>query len=104
MTLKIKGTSILIRPYDKKGQDGCGFVIYKNPVSSVIYFIVIRSSFTLLIIKAKLFNIYFMNVNVPTEEKEGNIKKKSLLIIRKTIDEIPPNFVKVILSDFNKSI
>lgn len=64
MTLKIKGTIILIRPYDKKRQGGCGFVVYKNLVSSVIYFTAIRLRFILLIIKAKWFNIYFINVTI----------------------------------------
>lgn len=74
MTLKIKGTIILIRPYDKKRQGGYGFVVYKNLVSTVIYFTTIRPRFILLIIKVKWFNIYFINVHVPTEEKEGDIK------------------------------
>lgn len=52
-TLKIKATIILIRPCDKKGQGGCGFVVYKNLVLSVIYFTAIKPRFTLLIIKAK---------------------------------------------------
>jgi hypothetical protein len=58
---------------------------------------------TVLTIAARWFNIAFINVHVPTEEKE-EVEKDEFYSLLNVLNDIPANCIQIILVDFNAKI
>ncbi|XP_016656573.1 uncharacterized protein LOC107882559 [Acyrthosiphon pisum] len=69
-TIDINDTAAIL--YDKcneRRQFGVGFAVHKSLVHTIKEFKVINCRIAILIVKAKFFDIIFINVHAPTEEK-----------------------------------
>lgn len=48
-------------------------------------------------IKAKLFNIWLVNIYAPTEEKGDEVKEQFYDRLERLYDSLPPNVIKILL-------
>jgi len=69
-SMQLKNTTIFYGACDNRRFGGSGFAVNKAYLNSVKDFKVISPRMTVLTIAARWFNIKFVNVHAPTEEKD----------------------------------
>ncbi|KAL4085374.1 hypothetical protein QTP88_027233 [Uroleucon formosanum] len=103
-TIDINDTTILYGKCNERPQFGVGFVVHKSLVHTIKEFKVINSRIAILIVRAKFFDIEFINVHAPTEEKSQEEKEDFYAEIEDILSRINNSKIRIILDDMNAKI
>ncbi|XP_015368877.1 PREDICTED: uncharacterized protein LOC107165236 [Diuraphis noxia] len=93
--------TILFGGCDERGQFGVGFAVRKNIVPTIEVFRVINPRLALLKIESKWFDIVFINVHTPTEDKSQQEKEDFYTEIELLLEGISNSKIKIVLGDMN---
>lgn len=102
--MQLKNTTLFYGACDNRRLGGSGFAVNKAYLNSVKDFKVISPRITVLTIAARWFNIAFVNVHAPTEEKEEVEKDEFYSLLNNVLNDIPANCIQITLGDFNAKI
>jgi exonuclease III len=103
-TIDINDTTILYGKYNERRQFGVGLAVCKSLVHTIKEFKVINYRIAILIVKAKLFDIIFIYVHAPTEEKSQEEKEEFYAEIEDILSRINNSKIRIILGDMNAKI
>jgi hypothetical protein len=96
--------TILFGECDERGQFRIGFAVRKTIVPTIKDFRVINLRLALLKIETKWFDIVFINVHVPTEDKSLQEKEDFYTEIELLLGGISNSKIKIVLGDMNAKI
>jgi len=96
--------TILFGGCDERGQYGVGFAVRKNIVPTIKDFRIINPKLALLKIETKWFDIVFINVHAPTEDKSQQEKEDFYTEIEQLLEGISNSKIKIVLGDMNAKI
>ncbi|XP_029348373.1 uncharacterized protein LOC100575877 [Acyrthosiphon pisum] len=96
--------TILFGGCDERRQYGDGFSVRKNIVPTIKDFRIINPRLALLKIETKSFDIVFINVHAPTEDKSQQEKEKFYTEIEQLLEGISNSKIKIVLGDMNAKI
>ncbi|XP_025191734.1 craniofacial development protein 2-like, partial [Melanaphis sacchari] len=103
-TIDINDTIILYGKCNERRQFGVGFAVHKSLVHTIKEFKVINYRIAILIVKAKFFDIVFLNVHAPTEEKSQEEKEEFYAELEDILSRINNSKIRIILGDMNAKI
>lgn len=103
-TIDINYKTILCDKCNERRQFGVGFAVHKSLVHTIKEFKVINCRIANLIVKAKFFDIVFINVHAPTEEKSQEEKEAFYAEIEDILSRINNSKIRIILGDMNAKI
>lgn len=83
---------------------GTGFFVHNAIFHAVKDFKSVNNRITILTIEAQWFDITFINVHAPTEEKCDAIKEEFYNELEKIYSELPARNIKVVLGDLNAKL
>jgi len=103
-TININDTTILYGKSNERRQFGVGFAVHKSLVHTIKKFKVINCRIAFLIVNGKFFNIVFINVHAPTEEKSQDAKEEFYAELEDILSRINNSKIRIILGDMNAKI
>lgn len=103
-SIELKNTTLFYGACDYRRIRRIGFAVNQSYLNSVKDFKTISHRITVLTIAARLFNITFVNVHDPTEEKEEIEKDEFYSLLNSILNKIPENCIQIILGDLNAKI
>lgn len=103
-TIDINDTTILYGKCNERRQFRVGFAVHKSLVHTVKEFKVMNSRIAILIVRAKFFDIVFINVHAPTEEKSQEEKEDFYTEIEDILSRINNSKIRINLGDMNTKI
>nr|XP_012224226.1 PREDICTED: craniofacial development protein 2-like [Linepithema humile] len=83
---------------------GVAFIIDRSIKHSILDFQAVSERICALRIKTKFFNISFINVHCPTEDKNRDIKEQFYQQLERVYDNTPKNDIKIVIGDMNAQI
>lgn len=89
---------------NKTGLFGTGFIVMGKAKASVIGFNPIDERFCTLRIKGTFFNVTFINVHAPTENKDADTKDMFYEKLNRIYNQAPSRDIKIVLGDFNAQV
>jgi len=103
-SMQLKNITLFYGTCDNRRLGGSSFTVNKAYLNSVKDFKIISPRITVLTIAAKWFNIKFVNVHAPTEEKEEVEKDEFYSLPNNVLNDTPANCIQIILGNFNRKI
>jgi hypothetical protein len=91
---------ILINSGSKENNYGTGFMVSKGIKQNLICYKIRNERIYTVRMRGRFFNMTFISIHAPTEEKEEDIKDEFYERLERTCDEIPRNDIKIIVRDF----
>lgn len=88
----------------RKGEFGVGFMVLKEIRAAVMNFQAVNERICVLRVKARRFNITFINLHAPTEEKDNDVKEEFYNEVERVYDACPKHDIKIVLGDLNAKI
>ena len=98
------GYTIFYSCHETQHTLGVGFAVSKEVLASVVDFQPINERMCTLRVKGKWFNITFINVHAPTEDKEDEEKDAFYTLLEEQFDRAPRHDVKIVLGDLNAKV
>ncbi|VVC33729.1 Endonuclease/exonuclease/phosphatase [Cinara cedri] len=103
-TININETTIFYGSCTDQRQLGTGFAVHKDLVPVVKEFKDINPRISMLTIEAQWFDISFMNVHAPTEDKSQDEKETFYEQLESSLNSIPSNRIQIVLGDLNAKV
>ncbi|KAL4103878.1 hypothetical protein QTP88_019213 [Uroleucon formosanum] len=103
-TININETTIFYGSCTEQRQLGTGFSVHKDLVPAVEEFKDINSRMSVLTIEAQWFDISFVNVHAPTEDKSQDEKEAFYEQLESALNLIPSNRIQIVLGDLNAKL
>lgn len=103
-TIDINDTTIMYGKCNERRQFGVGFAVHKSLVQAIKQFKVINHRIAILIVKAKFFDIVFLNIHAPTEEKSQEEKEEFYEELEGILSRMNNNKILIMLGDMNAKI
>ncbi|XP_008181820.1 uncharacterized protein LOC103309055 [Acyrthosiphon pisum] len=103
-TLDIQETTILYGKCNERRQFGTGFAIHKSLVPNIREFKDINPRTSLLTMKAQFFDITFINVHAPSEDKSQEEKDDFYESLDLILNALPQYRIKIVLGDLNAKV
>ncbi|XP_018357102.1 PREDICTED: uncharacterized protein LOC108757188 [Trachymyrmex septentrionalis] len=83
---------------------GIGFMINRKILSAVKDIKFINERLGLLVVQGRWYKIAIINVHAPTEDKDGEIKDGFYEELEHLVDQLPNDYMKIVVGDFNAKI
>ncbi|EFN64073.1 Craniofacial development protein 2, partial [Camponotus floridanus] len=83
---------------------GVGFMINKKILSAVKNVKFINERLGLLVVQGRWYKIAIINGHAPTEDKDDEIKDGFYEELERLVDQLPNDYMKIVLGDFNAKI
>jgi len=103
-TMNINDTIMFYSNYTDQRQLGTGFAVHKDIVPLVKEFKDINPRISMLTIETQWFNVCFINVHAPTEDKSQEEKEMFYEDLESILDSIPSNRIQIVLGDLNAKV
>jgi len=103
-TININETTIFYGSCTDQRQLETGFAVHKDLVPVVKEFKDINPRISMLTIETQLFDISFMNVHTPTEDKSQDEKDTFYEQLESTLNSILSNRIQIVLGDLNAKV
>jgi len=103
-TVNINEMTIYHGSCTEQRQLGTGFAVHKNIVPAIKEFIDINPRISVLTIEAQWYDIRFISVHAPTEDKSQEDKDMFYEKLENTVSSIPSNRIQIILGDLNAKV
>ncbi|KAL4084333.1 hypothetical protein QTP88_028157 [Uroleucon formosanum] len=103
-TLDIQETTILYGKCNERRQFGTGFAIHKSLVPNIREFKDINPRTSLLTMKAQFFDITFINVHAPSEDKSQEEKDDFYESLDLILNALSQYRIKIVLGDLNAKV
>lgn len=103
-TININETTIFYGGCTEQRQLGTGFAVHKDLVPAVKEFKDINPRMSVLTIEAQWFDISFVNVHAPTEDKSQDEKEAFYEQLESALNLIPSNRIQIVLGDLNTKV
>jgi len=103
-TININETTIFYGGCTEQRQLGTGFAVHKDLVPAVKEFKDINPRMSVLTIEAQWFDISFVNVHAPTEDKSQDEKEAFYEQLENALNLIPSNRIQIVLGDLNAKV
>ncbi|XP_025421560.1 uncharacterized protein LOC112691510 [Sipha flava] len=103
-TIDIQETTILYGKCNEQRQFGTGFAVHKSLIPNIREFKDINPRISLLTMKAHFFEITFINVHAPSEDKPQEEKDDFYVNLDLTLNALPQYRIKIVLGDLNAKI
>jgi len=103
-TININETTIFYGSCTDQRQLGTGFAVYKDLAPVVKESKDINPRISLLTIEAQWFEISFVNVHAPTEDKSQDEKETSYEQLESKLSSITRNRIQIVLGDLNAKV
>jgi len=103
-TININEITIFYGGCTEQRQLGTGFAVHKDLVPAVKEFKDINPRMSVLTIEAQWFDISFVNVHAPTEDKSQDEKETFYEQLESALNLIPSNRIQIVLGDLNAKV
>jgi exonuclease III len=103
-TVNIQETTILYGKCNEQRQFGTGFAVHKSLIPNIREFKDINPRISVLTMKAQFFDITFINVHAPSEDKSQEEKDDFYDCVDSTLNALPQYRIRIVLGDLNAKI